>query len=131
MVVRKGDKIYIGDFILTLAAPGGTFEGVSAREFRPRRSTSDAVPDTQAATDPPKPVTPTKEDIRVPSDIPADGSPLPAAPVAAATAAPLPSLPPPQSRPSAPPSTSGSTTAVSATAAGQSSPALPMLPPAK
>lgn len=40
MVVRKGDKIYIGDFILTLAAPGGRFEGVSEREYRPRRGGS-------------------------------------------------------------------------------------------
>ena len=32
MVVRKGDKIYIGDFILTLAQSGS--EGVAAKEFR-------------------------------------------------------------------------------------------------
>jgi pilus assembly protein CpaF len=34
MVVRKGDKVYIGDFILTLAAAGGG-DGIAAREFRP------------------------------------------------------------------------------------------------
>jgi pilus assembly protein CpaF len=34
MVVRKGDKIYIGDFILTLAAPGSV-DAMAAREFRP------------------------------------------------------------------------------------------------
>ena len=31
MVVRRGDKIYIGDFILTLAG----LEGIAAREFAP------------------------------------------------------------------------------------------------
>jgi len=34
MVVRRGDKIYIGDFILTLAGMAGT-DGVAAREFGP------------------------------------------------------------------------------------------------
>ena len=33
MVVRKGDKIYIGDFILTLAAASGG-DGIAARELR-------------------------------------------------------------------------------------------------
>jgi pilus assembly protein CpaF len=34
MVVRRGDKIYIGDFILTLAAPGGP-DAIAAKEFHP------------------------------------------------------------------------------------------------
>lgn len=68
MVVRKGDKIYIGDFILTLAAPGGTFEGVSAREFRPRRPLSEPV--LGGATDPPKAAASTREELRRPSGIP-------------------------------------------------------------
>jgi pilus assembly protein CpaF len=123
MVVRKGDKIYIGDFILTLAAPGGTFEGVSAREFRPRRAISDPVTEMAGATDPPKPASPTKDEMRVPSDMPLGSSAPPAEPAA------LPSLPPPPpSRPSVPPSSSGSTTAVSSTAPGQSSAGIPVLP---
>lgn len=66
MVVRKGDKIYIGDFILTLAAPGGTFEGVSAREFRPRKPVSDPVP--AGLTDPPK-NPPTRDEMHRPSEL--------------------------------------------------------------
>ncbi len=72
MVVRKGDKIYIGDFILTLAAPGGTFEGVSAREFRPRRAQSDAE---FGLSEPPpaRTTSPTRDEIRHPSGL--DGRP--------------------------------------------------------
>jgi pilus assembly protein CpaF len=84
MVVRKGDKIYIGDFILTLAAPGGTFEGVSAREFRPRRvggseTSMDAVPPdgrSFGATEPPKGSTPTRDEMRRPSMIPDSDGPV-------------------------------------------------------
>jgi len=72
MVVRKGDKIYIGDFILTLAAPGGTFEGVSAREFRPRRPVSE--PELSGATDPPKATAPTRDELRRPSGFPDVGA---------------------------------------------------------
>ncbi|HKP57611.1 MAG TPA: ATPase, T2SS/T4P/T4SS family [Polyangiales bacterium] len=107
MVVRKGDKIYIGDFILTLAAPGGTFEGVSAREFRPRRPSSDAIA-------PPKQPSPTQDDMRAPSD----------GPVGAATQAALPSVPPPI------PSAGGFETEVSFTAPGEASPDRPSSIPA-
>jgi pilus assembly protein CpaF len=71
MVVRKGDKIYIGDFILTLAAPGGTFEGVSAREFRPRRPVSEPIARDVAstATDPPKGMAPTRDELQRPAGI--------------------------------------------------------------
>jgi pilus assembly protein CpaF len=47
MVVRKGDKIYIGDFILTLAARSG-IEAMAAREFRPLP----VMPDARGATVP-------------------------------------------------------------------------------
>jgi pilus assembly protein CpaF len=78
MVVRKGDKIYIGDFILTLAAPGGTFENVSAREFRPRRPVSDPV--LVGPTDPPRGMTPTRDEMRRPSGLPDSGVPGPSPP---------------------------------------------------
>ena len=40
MVVRRGDKIYIGDFILTLSGA----EGVAAREFGPLPTNTNAGP---------------------------------------------------------------------------------------
>ena len=131
MVVRKGDKIYIGDFILTLAAPGGTFEGVSAREFRPRRTLDGESPVaaalSAAVTDPPKPSTPTRDELLRPSNLPDRVSIPPVAGGAggvATGAAALPSLP------SSPPNRNAATVPVTPRAVpGSAAPRQPSLPP--
>jgi pilus assembly protein CpaF len=106
MVVRKGDKVYIGDFILTLAAAGGG-DGIAAREFRPvlgREFRGPTVP------------TPTRsQDLtRTSSDRPLEPGP-PARPTVAPPASPpsaafktvpsgsIPPAPPPPSAEEAPP----------------------------
>jgi pilus assembly protein CpaF len=97
MVVRRGDKIYIGDFILTLAAPGGP-DAIAAKEFHP----VSAGTDLRGATLPGRAA---PEVGRTLSDRPPvrPNSPAPPPPVAADATRVSSASPPPLPRPAATP----------------------------
>jgi pilus assembly protein CpaF len=103
MVVRKGDKIYIGDFILTLAAASGA-EGIAAKEFRPvlgREFRGPTVPTrahdlTRTSSDRPLEVPPSTRPSLLPP------APPPSAALKSIPTASIPPVPPPAALEAAP-----------------------------